>query len=121
MTPRRWSTGGGSFNSREAQHGHDRHRDEQRHRQREHHDDRQLLEENARHAGEEEQRHEHRDMGQRRGQDRQPYFLAAVDCRLHPVLTVLHVPGGVLEHDDGGVDDHADAEGEAAEVIVLSV
>ena len=39
----------------------------------------------------------------------------AVDRRLHPRLPVLHVPERVLEHDDRGVDDHADAERQPAE------
>ena len=64
-----------------AEHRHDRDRHEQRHRQREHHDDRQLLEQDARDAGQEEQRHEHGDVRQRRREDRRPDFLAAVDRR----------------------------------------
>ena len=39
----------------------------------------------------------------------------AVDRRGHPVLAHLEVAVGVLEHDDRGVDDHADAERQAAE------
>ena len=58
-----------------AQHRHDRDGDKQRHRQREHHDDRELLEEDARHAGQEQQRNEDRDVRQRRRQDRRPDFL----------------------------------------------
>ncbi len=93
-----------------AQHRHDRHRNEQRHQQREHDDDRQLLEHDARHAGQEEQRHEHGHVGQRRGQDGRPDFLGPLDGRLHAALARFHVPEGVLEHDDRGVDDHAHAE-----------
>ena len=40
--------------------------------------------------------------------------LASIDGG-HPILAVLHVPERVLEHDDRGVDDHADAERQAAE------
>jgi hypothetical protein len=72
-------------------------------------------------TGEEEQRHEHRDVRQRRGQDGRPHFFAAVDGRRHPVLPHVQVPVGVLEHDDRRVDDHADAEGETAKVMVFSV
>ena len=49
------------------------------------------------------------------GEDRGPDLLAAVDGGGHPVLAHVQVPVRVLEHHDRGVDDHADAEGEAAE------
>ena len=79
-------------------------------------DDRELPEHDARDAGEEQQRHEHGDVREDRRQNRRPDFLAAVDRRRHPVLAVmLHVPERVLEHDDRRVDDHADAERQAAE------
>ena len=73
-----------------AEHRHDRHGDEQRHRQREHDDDRELNEQDARDAGQEEQRHEHRDVRQRRRQNRGPDFLAAFDRGLQPRLA--HAP-----------------------------
>ena len=98
-----------------AEHRHDRHGHEQRHRQREHHDERQLREQDAGRARQEQQRHEHGDVRQRRGQNRRPHFLAAVDGRGHPVLAHVQVAVRVLEHDDRRVDDHADAEREAAE------
>jgi hypothetical protein len=54
-------------------------------------------------------------VSERRRQNRRPDLFAAVDGRGHPVLAHLEVTIGVLEHHDGGVDDHADAEGQAAE------
>ena len=98
-----------------AQHRHDGHGDEQRHRQREHHDERQLREQDAGGAGQEQQRHEHGDVRQRRRQNRRPDFLAAVDGGGHLVLAHVQVAVRVLEHDDRGVDDHADAERQTAE------
>jgi hypothetical protein len=98
-----------------AEHRHDGDRHEERHHQREHHDDRELREQDARGARQEEQRHEHGDMGQRRGQDGRPHFLAAVDRGGHAVLAHVQVPVRVLEYHDRGVDDHADAERQAAE------
>ncbi len=75
----------------------------------------ELHEEDARDAGQEEQRHEDGDVREDRGQNRRPDLLAAFDRRLHARLALLHVPEGVLEDDDRGVDDHADAERQAAE------
>ena len=70
----------------------------------------------------EEQRHEHRDVRQRRRENRGPDFLAAVDRRRHPVLAHVEMPMRVLEHDDRGVDDHADARAPSPpNVIVFSV
>ena len=98
-----------------AEHRHDRDRDEERHRQREHHDDRELREHDARRARQEEQRDEHGDVRQRRGENRRPDFLAAVDRGRHPVLAHVQVAVGVLQHDDRRIDDHADAERQTAE------
>ena len=64
---------------------------------------------------EEEQRHEHGHVRERGRENRRPDFLAALDRRLHARLAMLHVPVRVLEHDDRGVDDHADAQRQAAE------
>ena len=98
-----------------AEHRHERHGHEQRHQQREDHDDRQLAEEDARNAGEEQQRHEHRDVRQDRRDDRRPHFFAAFDGGGHAILAVFHVPERVFQHDDRGVDHHAYAERQPAE------
>ena len=98
-----------------AQHRHDGHRDEERHREREHDDDRELAEEDARRSREEQQRNEHGDVGQRGRENRRPHLFTAIDGGRHLVLAHVQMPMGVLEHDDRGVDDHADAQREAAE------
>src|SRR4029079_4596674 len=89
---------------------------EERHRQREADDDRQLTEQNARDAFEEEQRDEHSDVREDRRQNRRPHFLAAVDRGGHPVLAVvLHVTERVFQHHNRRVDNHADAERQPSE------
>ena len=98
-----------------AQHRDDGHGDQQRHRQRERHHRSQLAEHDARHAGQEQHRHEHGDVRQCGGQDGRPDFFAAVDGGGDAVLAHLEVAIGVLEHHDRGIDDHADAECQPAE------
>src|SRR5690606_4914357 len=97
------------------EHRHERHRDQQRAEEGERDDEGQLLEQRARRRAHERDRQEDHASGQGRRDDRAGHLLRADQRGLLAGCAALTLPEDVLEHDDRVVDDHADAERDAAE------
>ena len=70
------------------------------------------MEQPADDAAHEQDRDEHRRQRERHGDDGEADLPGASNGRLEPPLPRFHVAHDVLEHDDGVVDDEADAERE---------
>jgi len=98
-----------------AEHRHHRQRYRQRAQQGERHDDGELFEHHAGHAPHEHQGQEHHDGRQRTGDDRRRDLIGAVHGGLLDRLAGLVNPVNVLEHDDGVVHQHADAQRQATQ------
>ena len=94
-----------------AQHRRERQRDEQRDEHAEGDDHGEGTEELADDAGEEDHRREDRDERQRRGDDGEDHFAAAVDGRGDRLgIDFFAVAEDVLQHHDGVVDHHPDQQ-----------
>src|SRR5690606_17971960 len=101
------------------QHRHERHRDQQRAEEGEYDDQRELLEQGA--GGRPHERDGQKDHAsrQRRCDDRAGHLFRADQRALFSCRAALALPHDVLEDDDRVVDDHADAERDAAEAHLV--
>ena len=111
----KFRAGIGGFHQVSGHHG----GDEARHQQREHHGhgnrDAELTEILAGDAGHEADGHEDRDDGGRGRDDGEADFVGGLDCRLERGFAHPHVPGYVLDLDDGVIDKDAGGQRQGQE------